>query len=30
MSVERQKLMRAYGAEVVLTPGSLGMTGAIA
>ena len=30
MSVERQKLMRAYGAEVVLTPGSLGITGAIA
>ena len=30
MSVERQKLIRAYGAEVVLTPGSLGMTGAIA
>ena len=30
MSVERQKLMKAYGAEVVLTPGSLGMTGAIA
>ena len=30
MSVERQKLMKAYGAEVVLTPGALGMTGAIA
>ena len=29
MSVERQLLMRAYGAEVVLTPGTLGMTGAI-
>lgn len=29
MSVERQKLMRAYGAEVVLTPGALGMQGAI-
>ena len=30
MSVERQILMRAYGAEVVLTPGNAGMTGAIA
>ena len=29
MSVERQKLMRAYGAEVVLTPGTDGMRGAI-
>jgi len=29
MSVERQTLMKAYGAEVVLTPGSLGMQGAI-
>ncbi len=29
MSVERQKLMRAYGAEVILTPGALGMRGAI-
>ena len=29
MSVERQKLMRAYGAELVLTPGSRGMQGAI-
>lgn len=29
MSVERQKLMRAYGAEVVLTPGALGMQGAV-
>ena len=29
MSLERQLLMRAYGAEVVLTPGSEGMTGAI-
>lgn len=30
MSRERQLLMRAYGAEVVLTPGREGMTGAIA
>ena len=30
MSVERQKLMKAYGAELVLTPGVLGMKGAIA
>ena len=29
MSVERQTLMKAYGAEVVLTPGALGMRGAI-
>ncbi len=29
MSVERQKLMRAYGAELVLTPGADGMAGAI-
>ncbi|MBR4658508.1 MAG: cysteine synthase A [Clostridia bacterium] len=29
MSVERQKAIRAYGAEVVLTPGSGGMTAAI-
>ena len=29
MSVERQLLMKAYGAEVVLTPGALGMQGAI-
>ena len=29
MSVERQLLMQAYGAQVVLTPGRLGMTGAI-
>ena len=30
MSIERQLLMKAYGAEVVLTPGCEGMTGAIA
>ena len=30
MSAERQILMRAYGAELVLTPGALGMSGAIA
>ena len=29
MSVERQKLMKAYGAELVLTDGKLGMKGAI-
>ncbi len=29
MSVERQKLMGAYGADVVLTPGKKGMRGAI-
>ena len=29
MSVERQMLMRAYGAEVVLTEGAKGMAGAI-
>ncbi len=30
MSVERQKLLAAYGAEIVLTDGALGMAGAIA
>ena len=29
MSKERIRLMRAYGAEVVLTPGALGMAGSI-
>ena len=29
MSVERQKLLKAYGAEIVLTDGKLGMAGAI-
>ena len=29
MSMERQLLMTAYGAQVVLTPGSLGMQGAV-
>ncbi|MCI8542151.1 MAG: cysteine synthase A [Lachnospiraceae bacterium] len=30
MSVERRQLMKAYGAELVLTEGTKGMTGAIA
>ena len=30
MSVERRKLMQIYGAELVLTPGAQGMSGAIA
>lgn len=29
MSVERQELLRAYGAEIVLTPGKEGMLGSI-
>lgn len=30
MSVERRNIIKAYGAEIVLTPGHKGMTGAIA
>ncbi len=30
MSIERRKLLSAYGAEIVLTPGAAGMGGAIA
>ena len=30
MSIERRKLAAAYGAEIVLTPGSEGMKGAVA
>lgn len=30
MSAERRQMMMAYGAEIVLTPGNLGMAGAVA
>ncbi len=29
MSIERQKLIKAYGGEIVLTPGELGMKGSV-
>ncbi len=29
MSMERRKLLKAYGAQIVLTPGEKGMTGAV-
>ena len=29
MSIERRNLLQAYGAEIVLTPGNLGMQGAV-
>lgn len=29
MSIERQKLLKAYGAKIILTPGKLGMQGSV-
>ena len=29
MSIERRKIVQAYGAELILTPGSEGITGSI-
>jgi cysteine synthase A len=30
MSIERRKILKQYGAEIVLTPGNQGMAGAVA